>query len=361
MLAACVFASIMILYVLYRAWFKITHPFWSRQPVFHFHSITGWFLSGRVLNDSAPSPKNRYYDKSLTVTRVDDELCESIAAVLSANYSENNLFRYTPSGKELSALLCDDGMTVFARGSDQSKVGCITSYKAKCRLHDKSFELKYVDNMCIAKKHRGTGLAEKLIYTLAVESVANSTHPVLAFKREGGVTPIVPLVIARSISLMAPLNVVTTVTAHLLPTDIALSVIDVCLQRERYTCVLSHTPSTLVGLLDKGFLRVFGCECGDIFVFRELSVTSEKPVIQCVGAFKAPSTNTTQFREAFAAAVRQMSPQEHILIVDSIGDAAGIQGWCETISNPLEVSSCSYYFYNYIEHPHRCDEVVILI
>lgn len=362
MLGIYIIAGVVVLCVLYRAWYKVSHPFWARQPVFHHHNVLGWLSPGRVVDSVPPSHNNKYYDKKLTVTRLDSDLCGVIAELLTANYSDHPTGHYTPTVDEMSTVLCDGGIGVLASdGPDGDYVGCITSCKALCRLKKTEFELRYVDNLCISKRHRGTGLAERLIYTLVSESVARADPPVIAFKREGATTPIVPLVLSRSTATKAPIYAQTAIVVHRLQKDAALAILTACVARDRYTCVIQPTKQTLVNMLTRNVIFVYASELGDAFVFRELSVEADTAVVQCVAAFRAPRTDSKRFRDAFVAAVNKIHVDDYVLIMDGLGDLVDIQAWCETISIPLETSTSAYYLYNYIEHPHRCDEVVVLV
>ena len=47
--------------VIYKVIFMLKHPFWSRQPVFHFHKLWLWFMTDQVITQEFTVIK-KYYD-----------------------------------------------------------------------------------------------------------------------------------------------------------------------------------------------------------------------------------------------------------------------------------------------------------
>ena len=44
-------------------YFKITHRFWSRQPVFHFHNLLYWLKPPGIISTSLPSFTSKFYSE----------------------------------------------------------------------------------------------------------------------------------------------------------------------------------------------------------------------------------------------------------------------------------------------------------
>ena len=46
-------------------YFKITHRFWSRQPVFHFHNLLYWLKPPGIISTSLPSFTSKFYSEQV--------------------------------------------------------------------------------------------------------------------------------------------------------------------------------------------------------------------------------------------------------------------------------------------------------
>ena len=44
--------------------YKLKFPFWSRQPVFHFHNLKYWIIPPGIIQHGKPE-KDKYYDKDI--------------------------------------------------------------------------------------------------------------------------------------------------------------------------------------------------------------------------------------------------------------------------------------------------------
>ena len=44
--------------------YKIKFPFWSKQPVFHFHNLKYWIIPPGIIQHENPE-KNKFYDEKI--------------------------------------------------------------------------------------------------------------------------------------------------------------------------------------------------------------------------------------------------------------------------------------------------------
>ena len=56
--------TIISIIVLLIAIYKLKFPFWSRQPVFHFHNLKYWFFPPGIIQHGKPE-KDKFYDKNI--------------------------------------------------------------------------------------------------------------------------------------------------------------------------------------------------------------------------------------------------------------------------------------------------------
>ena len=61
-----VLGILIILYLLFTAYFKIKYRFWSIQPVFHFHNIGYWINPPGVINEKKYEKHKKFYNPLVT-------------------------------------------------------------------------------------------------------------------------------------------------------------------------------------------------------------------------------------------------------------------------------------------------------
>ena len=78
-------------------------------------------------------------------------------------------------------------------------------------------------------------------------------------------------------------------------------------------------------------------------------------------SLKANAIEKADFFLDYCAALRSHRKNKYIVVVDGVGDNTILQQESEKVPVPLEKSYANYYLYNYIEYPHPCDKVGVLI
>lgn len=345
----------------------IRYPFWNKQPVFLHLNIFQWLQRGSIIDESRPNKNDRFYDRSIFVRSINDCVESDITQVLKfleENYSPLQDFTYTPSLDTFKATFVMATDSYIATMSDKNGdlIGCITSRPAKCRLGKKTITVNYIDHLCVKKKSRKKGVAPRLITTLSatIRERTNCVH--CLFKREGTSTPIVPLTCVISTATQAPIGPtsVENSVVKLEPREAAELLQNVPAMM-KYNCV-AYTPHlTTVFALQESIYSVYRANSGSIFVFRSNEVKSHQPVEDCMFSLKSNSINRAEFFHDYCDAVRTHRQGKYIVVVDGVGDSAIIQQESEKVSVPLEKSYANYYLYNYIEYPHPCDKVAVLI
>ena len=62
-----IFSLVLILYFIY----KIKYPFWSRQPVFHYHNLFYWIKPPVIIQMERPEI-NKFYNSKITFKQISD-------------------------------------------------------------------------------------------------------------------------------------------------------------------------------------------------------------------------------------------------------------------------------------------------
>jgi hypothetical protein len=352
-----------VVIALTRAYRRVMHPFWSRQPVFAQHDLHAWSRPRRQIDPQYSALSSRYYDPAPTaftwaLSSPADRA--GVAGLLADSYSDSSSYRYCPTVAALDSSLSTGGIAVTVH-DEAGIVGCATVVPARCQLKDKAIDVSYVDNLCVAEGSRRQGIAEKLITRAVSDTQREKKGGVYLFKREGATAPIVPLVHAKATATYAPLSVASHEVVGRLSTAEGLVALQRVAEHKKYTCRLLASASTLTALLGQGVLRVYGSAVGDVFAFRDLCVEGGDRIVECVCAHRSDASSREQLRLRYASALRALSNDCYVVVMDGLGDAVDIQEWSATISRPLDTSTSTYYLYNFIEYPHKCDEVLCLL
>ena len=79
--------------------YKIKVPFWSKQPVFHFHNIKYWLIPPGIIQHKKPE-KNKFYDSKIffdTYGNTPTKLKSLFAYFIKRHYLPNKEEKYNPS------------------------------------------------------------------------------------------------------------------------------------------------------------------------------------------------------------------------------------------------------------------------
>ena len=365
--AVYIIGAIIGMFVIYRAYYRIRFPFWSRQPVFTHHNLIYWLRPRCIIDANRPTRTDRFYNSKIDVMPADacnKDIWEAMSEVLGNSYSTHKDYTYHPSADQLSSLLMSHERSCVAltRNKMGSPIGCISSRPLTCRLGNRKSDINYIDHLCVKTSERQRGTAPQLIITLCVETRELTGIPVCLFKREGVTTPIVPLVCAVTTSTRSPLSVTHPgCTVYEQKPQDAVSIVDELDARSaKYTCVVHPNKVTLLSMLKCGQVRIFRCNAGNWYVFKDSHIVASTPIMECLVCLKNEQSDKFSFRMGYAECLRHLHDGNFITVIDGLGDNVDIQSWCRTVRFPEEESKSTYYFYNYIEHPHKCDQVIIL-
>jgi hypothetical protein len=345
----------------------ICYPFWNKQPVFLHLNLSQWLRRGSIIDESRPNKNDRFYDRSIFVRSIDDCVESDIIQVLKfleENYSPLGDFTYTPSLDTFKAtfVMATDSYIATMSDKDGGLIGCITSRPAKCRLGKKTVTVNYIDHLCIKKKSRNKGLAPRLITTLSATIRKRTACVTCLFKREGASTPFVPLTCVISAATQAPIGPASAENSIVkLNVREAAELLQNVPAMEKYNCIAYTSPLSTMSALQEGIYSVYRANSGSIFVFRSNEVKSRQPVEECMFSLKSNRTDRAGFFRDYCDAVRSHRGGKYIIVVDGIGDSAIIQQESEKVSVPLEKSYAKYYLFNYVEYPHPCNRVAMLI
>ena len=179
--------------------YKLKFPFWSRQPVFHFHNLKYWIIPPGIIQHGKPE-KDKYYDKDIyfdTYFNTPTKKKALFAHFIQGHFSPHKHEKYNPpKNGVLNYFKAHNGKSYLSMIYDKNNfklIGTMSTRPLDCYIDDKKLTLGYVDFLCVHQKYRKKGIAPKVIYSHYVNSRYKDKNTVFLFKREGAATLIVPL------------------------------------------------------------------------------------------------------------------------------------------------------------------------
>ena len=189
--------TIIIIYFLITGYFKLKYPFWSRQPVFHYHNLYYWIKPPGIINEDLPE-KNKFYDETIQFYNYDiisTEKKELFANFIRNNYMPNNYEKYGASNESIfdNFESHNDKSFISIKIYNNNILSCMTTKPLECYIDGNKMIINYVDYLCVDEKHRKKMYAANQIFTHYYHTRNNCNNIVSFFKRENKKTMIVPL------------------------------------------------------------------------------------------------------------------------------------------------------------------------
>ena len=384
-------SSIVIFFLILRAYIKIKFHFWSAQPVFHIYDLHHWLRPNRVIDSSLPTI-NKYVDiiniRTVPVDKMCDDEVSSISSFIKNNYLRNKEAEYVPEEGHIMEYLKGTNQpsyvsiyrrpTVGLHNSNQSgdinKINedlDIFSVITARILHitlksvgSGSFPIYYVDNLCVNPAMRKKGIAPKAIQTLHYHlRHKNENVKTFLFKREGEMTAIVPLTtfttrgydvskIPRVDLPHASMNVIEVTSKSL-----ALFVDLIQKQRDVYECVIVPELTNIANMIAKGVISVRGIlENGEliaVYIFRDsATIYGGERAVELVCSMSVCHFNEIYyagFTIALASCCQEWKAAS--VIIDGVGgndlitSSLGDHGFAPFLSSPS-----AFFLYNYASY-----------
>lgn len=219
MILVYILSTVIIVTIVFMIFIKVKYPFWSSQPVFHVYDLSYYIRPVGIIQSGLPE-QNKYHDKNIVVKRIEDDISyleKTITSFIQTHYLKTPDSSFIPKKENIlpyftghlrpchlsrwttqTPLLHNTSGNVTLK--DELK-GCMTTrplyadiFTSSGKKSIPSFEVNYVDYLCVNSSHRKKGVAPKIIYTHNY-SIQREKHriPISLFKREDEVTGIVPL------------------------------------------------------------------------------------------------------------------------------------------------------------------------
>lgn len=364
--------SIIALFLVSRATYRIAAPFWSRQPVFHPYRLDLWFRRG-VIGPDIPEP-DKDVDRSIIhwqpVAELPNKGKKEITSFISQHFLRTSDAVYTPEWKHISLGMegCPHP-SVFCIGRDRygGMIASISARPLTLKLPGrKSFWLYYIDNLCVHSGHRRRGLAPKAIRTL-YQDIREKVRDVRVylFKREGSVMRIMPLTVMdvcvfqsaafKKLACKWPDQNMLAPKTEVEFSDVWSAALEMAMSSR--VCIHMPMPSAIHAFKNLT-MRVYAARGGDkilgVALFREPACTYEgEASIELASVVHSMSDTEASYFIAKACHRACVDSKAKLVVVDGCGqsgsfhDAMSIAG-----RSPVFKTRTSLFLYNYAEKPH---------
>ena len=375
------FLIVFVLYLLLKAIFRIKYPFWSIQPVFHYHNLYYWLAPPGIISSKMPKKHKTYFDNSI-VFKEEEQLTNNeknnMIDLLQQHYLRTNDVNYVPS-KEVTFSylqnLCYSSLiglkydtTLIKNIQHEKLIGIITGRPISCYLDNQEMVVNYVDYLCVHKKYRKKQIAPKLIHSYYVKQRNLQPNCVFLFKRESSKTAYVPLTSYLSYGFdLTYRKKPVKKYAFRFQVEHLREIYDIFYQIKKvFRCCLFSSLSNIETLLKNNAIYLYGIlnkhKLHALYIFKNGETTIDNhSTIECVCSYKTPNLKDMIFYNGFLNALYEMKHLDRkTLLLDNVGHNYILINNFMKKNTPLFCSTNSYYFYNFAYRPVLSKDVFIL-
>ena len=349
--------------------------FWASQPAFHFHDISYYFSSNKVIDAGLPE-KSKWTDfrNVQTYTRLDERQIVHLVSFIQHHYLSNGANQFKPkrenilpyfeghNDKIFFSFLTEDELLLHNQTTIDEKrmIGIITSRPTRIYFSTGKEMLNayYVDYLCIDKLRRKKGYTQKLIKTHEY----NTRHlihnaQVSLFKREDELAYLVPLTVYKTYGF--PLHSIISIVKErkLNPMYKCLKIgssnyrlLNEFIDRQtQFEMRIQADVSNVLTLLQTGNLIIYAIELNNqiicAYFFRKscVFVDTGNEVLSC---FASINGDDSVFIDGFFHSLSEMKNGEFGYL--AMEDIANNDELIPLLGPGEIISPTAYYFQNYV-------------
>lgn len=395
---------IIVCIITFFCYIRLKYRFWALQPVFHFYDLYYWFVSIGIIRNELPE-KNRYTNFQNIITKRVENVGENdlkhILTLIQLNYlnDKGNENKFVPKKENIVPYFVGHSsptyMSYFLEPDllldnktnktieEQKIIGVITGrplhVKINCSRKDASFDVYYIDYLCVHKSKRKRNIAPQLIQTHEYnQSHSNKKICVSLFKREEELTGIIPLTVYKTYCF--PLANLTITSNYLEPHVTLLTgdkqnmyyFYNFLQEKEvfnKWSIMVYPEISNVIelvstnNLLVKMLLTNGNIVC--VYIFRKtcLYINKDKEVLCLIASICSSKLTKQAFHNGFYVALWSIvkdNPQFGYFTVEDISDNTSIINDICINAFPIAVSPMAYFFYNFAYSPFKSEKCLII-
>jgi hypothetical protein len=396
--------AIISLIVLIFLFIRIKYRFWALQPVFHFYDLYYWCRNVGIIRHELPTT-NRYTNfkdiRTYTFDKVPEDNIREFTALIQQNYFREKDNVYNPEKQNITPYFEGHNSPTFwsffwepdvllkvkTNETIDTKllVGVMTSrplhvtiYKSHKSGNPATFDVFYVDYLCVKKGHRRKNIAPQLIQTHEYNQChMNPNICVSLFKREEELTGIVPLTVYKTYCFDMKNWVLKPEPLH---SKVNLLVGDTQNMYYLYNFIKEHSKkwditiipeiNNLIKLIESNNMYIIMLliegEIEAVYVFKKTCTNIEKgkEAISCIASMNGNALKSKDFIQGFKVALwTVLEKQKHhfkFLIIEDNSDSGQIINNLKKKTYPIATSPTAYFFYNFVYSPFKNERVFII-
>ena len=381
-----VLGIIIIMYLLFTAYFKIKYRFWSIQPVFHFHNIGYWINPPGVIDKKKYKKHKKFFNPLVTFKRYNElnkieknELTE----LIENNYFKTSLAKYQPGDKGIHTYFKGHNVEPYVSYLNyhnlekEKMIGAMTSRPCLFWLKNENFNLYYVDFLCVDKAHRKKNIAPQIIHSHIYHHKNTTNNQVMLFKREGPQTAIVPFTFYLSyyydISHWTPNKINNNINIYLVDSKNFKNYYDIHIDlHTKFSCFSSTYIGNIKELIENKVLYIVMFEIDNEFkgvIYMKNAFTKHVDpltnktinMLEVMGSYIESDITETEVYHFLKYAV-QLTNKEYYngLLIENIGHNNKLLKVMFKKENYKQSFRVGWYLYNYATHPIRSNDVLML-
>ena len=398
---------IIMIIVIFFLYIRLKYKFWALQPVFHFYDVYYWFINVGVIRKELPE-KNKYVNLKNITTKVFEDIDEltkkQIVSLIRLNYLRNGENVFNPKKENIDSYFIGHNAKTFwsyfsekeilidnktGKIIEENKIiGVMTSRPLHVKINKgSSFDVYYVDYLCVNKDWRKKNIAPQLIQTHEYnQSYNNKNICVSLFKREEELTGIIPLTIYKTYCFSLKNNLIRNeeldVRIKLLTGDklniyYLYNFINEMIKNEmiknemkkKMDIIIYPEISNIVELIESKnlFIKmlVIDGNIEAVYIFRKTCtyIENEKEILSCIGSINGNILTNEEFINGFKMSlwsiIKDNKNFKYVTIEDISDNACIINNICIKMY-PIAISPMAYFFYNFAYNSFKSEKCLII-
>ena len=388
--------------VIFFLYIRLKYKFWALQPVFHFYDVYYWFINVGVIRKELPE-KNKYVNLKNITTKVFEDIDEltkkQIVSLIRLNYLRNGENVFNPKKENIDSYFMGHNAKTFwsyfsekeilidnktGKIIEEKKIiGVMTSRPLHVKINKgSSFDVYYVDYLCVNKDWRKKNIAPQLIQTHEYnQSYNNKNICVSLFKREEELTGIIPLTIYKTYCFSLKNNLIRNeeldVRIKLLTGDklniyYLYNFINEIIKNEmkkKMDIIIYPEISNIVELIESKnvFIKmlVIDGNIEAVYIFRKTCtyIENEKEILSCIGSINGNILTNEEFIKGFKMSlwsiIKDNKNFKYVTIEDISDNGCIINNICIKMY-PIAISPMAYFFYNFAYNSFKSEKCLII-
>lgn len=368
-----IFLFLCLIILLFQIYIKIKYPFWSRQPVFHYHNLYYWLFPCGKLDYEFKI--NKYFESTIQFIEYKDMTDKKKALIcrfLRENYAPYTFEYYNPPNNGIINYLEGHNRACYISIYDiLDTKGTITSIPFEVFMDKEMINMYYIDFLCVKKKYRNKGYASKIIYSHVFNTHNTKETTVSIFKREGNLSSYVPLTVYNSYifdtkhwvkNASFQDNKYQLINMKNANMSILNDIFEEIFDTNIFDCVYKSNINNLSILIENNHLLIFVLMIDNIpcatYIYKNNYVSYENSIcIDLIGSYS--NTSDELFTMGYLNTLAKLSNSiryDYLLIENISHNHILLKKVLERYSFKYKVDM-GYYFYNYVSTPFLSSKV----